>query len=50
LEKGNLQPVTFIKEGREEKMFVTANPQYKTLDLYDSNGISGARADARISA
>jgi hypothetical protein len=36
LEKGNLQPVTFIKEGREEKMFVSANPQYKTLDLYDS--------------
>lgn len=35
LEKGNLQQVTFIKEGREEKMFVTANPQYKTLDLYD---------------
>lgn len=36
LEKGNLQPVTFIKEGREEKMFVAANPQYKTLDLYDA--------------
>jgi len=36
LEKGNLQPVTFIKEGREEKMFVAANPQFKTLDLYDS--------------
>lgn len=36
LEKGNVQPVTFIKEGREEKMFVAANPQFKSLDLYDS--------------
>jgi hypothetical protein len=36
LEKGNLQPVTFLKEGKEEKMQVAANPQYKTLDLYDS--------------
>src|SRR5690606_6128272 len=36
LEKGNLQPVTFVTEGREEKMYVSANPQYKTLDLYDS--------------
>lgn len=36
LEKGNLQPVTFLKEGKEEKMHVAANPQFKTLDLYDS--------------
>lgn len=36
LEKGNLQPVTFVIEGREDKMYVSANPQYKTLDLYDS--------------
>lgn len=36
LEKGNLQPVTFVTEGREAKMYVSANPQYKTLDLYDS--------------
>lgn len=36
LEKGNLQPVTFLKEGKEEKMHVSANPQFKTLDLYDA--------------
>lgn len=35
LEKGNLQPVTFIKEGQEQKMFIEANPQFKTLNLYD---------------
>lgn len=36
LEKGNLTSVTFAREGGEDKMFVAANPQYKTLDLYDS--------------
>lgn len=36
LEKGNLQPVTFLKKGKEEKMHVAANPQYKALDIYDS--------------
>jgi hypothetical protein len=36
LEKGNLQPVTFLKEGKEEKMNIAANPQFKTLDLYDA--------------
>jgi len=36
LEKGNMTQVTFVKEGKDEKMFVTANPQFKTLDLYDS--------------
>lgn len=36
LEKGNMQPVTFIKEGKEEKMHIEANPQFKTLNLYDS--------------
>jgi hypothetical protein len=36
LEKGNVQQVTFIKDGKEEKMFIEANPQYKSLNLYDS--------------
>jgi hypothetical protein len=36
LEKGNIQQVTFVREGKEEKMFVSANPQYKTLDLYNA--------------
>lgn len=37
LERGNIQAVTFVKEGKEEKMHVAANPQYKTLYLYDAN-------------
>lgn len=35
LEKGNLQQVTFAKDGKDEKMFVEANPQYKSLNVYD---------------
>lgn len=36
LERGNLHQVTFQKGDKEEKMFITANPQFKTLNLYDS--------------
>ena len=37
LEKGNLQRVTFVVDGKEEKKFMEANPQYKTVNLYDQN-------------
>ena len=37
LEKGNVQAVTFVREGKEEKMHIEANPQYKTLNVYDSD-------------
>jgi hypothetical protein len=37
LSKGNVHPVTFVKNGQEEKMFVEANPQYKALTVYDAN-------------
>lgn len=36
LEKGNLTQVTFARKGGEDKMFIAANPQYKTLDLYNA--------------
>lgn len=35
LEKGNVHQVTFLKEGKEDKMHIEANPQFKTLNLYD---------------
>jgi len=38
LHKGNLTPVTFIKEGKELKHFIAANPQYKNIDVFDENG------------
>lgn len=37
LQKGNLQSVTIDKEGTPAKMFIEANPQYKTVNLYDEN-------------
>lgn len=36
LQKGNLQAVAFEKEGGAVRMFVEANPQYKTINLYDN--------------
>ena len=35
LEKGNLQAVTVEHGGRQQKVFLEANPQYKTINLYD---------------
>ena len=37
IERGNLHQVTFVKGDKEEKMFIEANPQFKTLNLYDSS-------------
>ena len=37
LQKGNRQSVTFVRDGNEEKHFIEANPQYKTINVYDSN-------------
>lgn len=35
LEKGNVQSVTFEKAGVSEKMFIEANPQFKSINVYD---------------
>ncbi|WP_281631546.1 hypothetical protein [Flavobacterium luteolum] len=37
LKKGNLQSVTFVAGGVESKMYVEANPQFKTINVYDAN-------------
>ena len=37
LEKGNLQSVTFEHKGKEQKMYVEANPQLKTINIYDTS-------------
>jgi hypothetical protein len=37
LERGNLHQVTFTKGDKEEKMFIEANPQFKTLNIYDAS-------------
>lgn len=36
LEKGNVQSVTFAKDGNEERMYIEANPQFKTVNVFDS--------------
>ncbi|HEY5749512.1 MAG TPA: hypothetical protein VIU12_25765 [Chryseolinea sp.] len=36
LEKGNIQSVTFLKEGKEEKMFLEANPRERSLNVYNA--------------
>lgn len=37
LQKGNIQSVTIDKEGTPTKMFIEANPQFKTVMLYDEH-------------
>lgn len=37
LKKGNLQSVTFVVSGVESKMFIEANPHFKTVNVYDAN-------------
>jgi hypothetical protein len=37
LERGNRHQVTFVNADREDKMFIEANPQFKTLNVYDAN-------------
>ena len=37
LQKGNRQSVAFMQNGNEQKHFIEANPQFKTINVYDSN-------------
>lgn len=37
MKKGNLQSATFLKEGNEIKQYIEASPQFKTINVYDSN-------------
>jgi hypothetical protein len=37
LNKGNLQQVTFLRDNGEVKGYVAANPQYKSVTIYDEN-------------
>jgi hypothetical protein len=37
LKKGNLQSATFQINGAEQKQYIEANPQFKTINIYDSN-------------
>ena len=39
LERGNLQMVTIETPGKDIKVFIEANPQYKTINVYDSKAV-----------
>lgn len=43
LQKGNVQSVTIEKDGSSQKMFIEADPQFKKVNLYDSNMMLVAR-------
>ena len=37
LQKGNRQSVTFVENGNEQRRYIEANPQFKTLTVFDAN-------------
>jgi hypothetical protein len=37
LKKGNLQSITFQKDGIDQKHYIEASPQFKTVNIYDAN-------------
>ncbi len=37
LKKGNRQSATFQNNGTEQKQYIEANPQFKTINIYDAN-------------
>jgi hypothetical protein len=37
LQKGNRQAVTFYVDGKDQKKFIEANPQFKSITVYDSH-------------
>ncbi|HUZ57254.1 MAG TPA: hypothetical protein VMU83_00555, partial [Hanamia sp.] len=38
LKKGNSQAVTFLQNGEESPKFISANPQFKNLNVYNLDG------------
>ncbi len=39
LEKGNRPETILMKDGKEVKVFLEANPRYKTMNMYDKDGV-----------
>ena len=38
LQRGNRQAAYLIRDGKEELMFIEANPQFKTINVFDGSG------------
>ena len=37
LEQGQRASVTFVKDGKEQMYFIEANPQFKSVNIYDEH-------------
>ena len=37
LKNGNRTSVSFLKDGKEQRLYIEANPQFKTLNIYDEH-------------
>ena len=37
LKKGSRQPVSFVKDGKEQRYYIEANPQFKSINIYDEH-------------
>jgi hypothetical protein len=46
LQRGNLQPVTFAKSTKSEKMYIEANPVFKTINIYPSPPVKTTKKTA----
>lgn len=38
LKKGNMQVVTFVQDGEESSKFISADPQFKNLNVLNNDG------------
>jgi hypothetical protein len=43
LQKGNLQMAIFMVQGKDRKMLIEANPQFKTINCYETEQVDFER-------
>lgn len=48
LQKGNLQSVSIEVEGKDQQFFIQANPQYKTLTIYDNGALKPMSNEQKV--
>lgn len=48
LQKGNRHGVTMEMDGKKERIYVEANPQFKTLNFYDQEGKRISKDDLKV--
>jgi len=48
LQKGNLQSVTIEMGGKDQQYFIQANPQFKSLTIYDNAGLKPLNNEQKV--